>query len=481
MAEFSGYFNDAAAGEGFAGAGPGPLHERPRFPVYGRKNGPYQVYAVNFNHILNTGEIMVVSERPWSKTQNNQIIDWKKDDAFNRIFKEMEEKVFKAIQSDPILQTRLNKKTWSRQDREAWEKGCSEIVSKIVNDVPGLDHYNRGFSEIDKFLSMSGQEIAPKPNPRYLNGLSENVEKSTPATKFACLQMSGVEGCLLQRAENHFLPGSSDSSRFKQRLSYFMTDGGYSQFKGDSIGSHAFIVTPLGNIVESTIDPDEFTESPYIRSLNDYSLEKLAKGEAFLGTDDSVYGDLYDTTADHDRFRTTEFKGRGMSAADVSECVSSFNENIMEGTYSHLPDHGIFVMLRPFYAEVKGYGENPNQFEIYKLEDEGSPNERYTRIHAEYMEASKEGSFEYKDVLKGESYKFEVQFDPKSCAPVINIYKKDHYEYWWDSDYQKIEPADGKLPEDIRLFFAENKEGVSRVLPVTPEPLSQSYTPAILA
>src|SRR6266481_1578524 len=114
-----------------------PLEKRDVIPV---KKGDvvdkiWGQSAVNFNHIVETGEVPQYSKLALALTDHK--IDWKANDSFSRAMDTIEKQTDQRIKSSPELQNLLKKDHWSKQDREVWEERVSNIVSQETAKIPG--------------------------------------------------------------------------------------------------------------------------------------------------------------------------------------------------------------------------------------------------------------------------------------------------------------------------------------------------------
>jgi len=216
----------------------------------------------------------------------SQYVDWSADDPFTRSYETIRENTFARIEASPELQSLLTKNSWDMQDRETWERSVSEIISEEVDKIPGLDNYT---NTVDDFAERA----------KNLNDLSINIadpdfaEQNYIYPEVECETLTLIEGSVIQRADNHFLPDEALPGDLKVSSNYFYATGKVSFFadNGD-VGGHAFIVSSATtNIIEATNDPSESFESAYrVNDNPDYSFDDFVRGQPATFDRGSVYG-----------------------------------------------------------------------------------------------------------------------------------------------------------------------------------------------
>lgn len=243
-------------------------------------------------------------------------------DSFTHALRGVEDLVYYEVENSLALQKLIKKDVWTRDDRVTWEREVSRIVSSELAKVPGLDQYRALKTEIPQYDAEK--------RPVYLNELSQDIENKTQKIRFCCEEMSFVEGYLLQKADNHFLKGgaSDDFAAMVKKVMEvapareektfgdiiaaskekaeaaprnYKTPGPYYFAIGDlncssadkDAGHHAFIVTPIGNIVEatvSTVNGHPYTVIANTSGIKDYIDKKPFVEDRFDIANSSVYG-----------------------------------------------------------------------------------------------------------------------------------------------------------------------------------------------
>lgn len=78
--------------------------------------------------------------------KNDQHVDLKSDDTYTRALETIKSESLRRIEESPDLQALKAKDSWTYEDRMAWEKGVSKIVSEEMDKIPGLDKYRTASS-----------------------------------------------------------------------------------------------------------------------------------------------------------------------------------------------------------------------------------------------------------------------------------------------------------------------------------------------
>lgn len=256
-----------------------------------------QPTAVNFSYIEKTGEIpqfqpSVLDSIGMARVSpdDNYRIDLKADDSYNQTRKEIEQKAIEQIQQSPELSALLQKDSWDRDDRIAWERDASRIVSEIAAETPGLDDY--------RYVESGKDLLTAESRPPLLNALSDDIDAAkngdfvnTNMIEYDCEAMAITEGLILQRVENALLPDNAPTGEFKQSFDYFtvsgqrynglaedqLSKGGYHQFNVSSATFNAFEPTVnKGSTYRVNIDPN-------------YSAEDFIAGKEIITNHNSVY------------------------------------------------------------------------------------------------------------------------------------------------------------------------------------------------
>lgn len=259
----------------------------------------YDSRLINFDHINETGRIPQVMA--WEGTGGifyqtdpsdneywgSQRIDWGADDAFNDAYQTILERSIERIENDPALYDLRIQSSWGHEERIAWERTISNIVSEEMDAIPGLDQYRLATEDYPE-TSLRAQ---------WVNALSTDIEGNTISVEHDCETMTIIEGSILQRLDEHFLPVRTpealSSGNLMVQSNYFYADGEVSFDPNDTAPSrHAFIVSSAtGNIIEATLDPNRHFLDSYIESADsDWGFEKFVHGEVFKGQNQYVYG-----------------------------------------------------------------------------------------------------------------------------------------------------------------------------------------------
>jgi hypothetical protein len=247
--------------------------------------GPEQ--AVNFNHILTTGDVPADRSNPY----NDKKLNLNGNDSYARAQRAINADTIRRIQHDPACNALLHKKSWTRDDRVQWERQIAFHAAQSRSAVPGLAAYRS--ASIDpalKHTNSPNTDLSPDIDAARKN------PSAKPKSELDCKEMSLIEGMAMQNAENHFLKGQKGGpGNFKTPGNYFYMSGGESD-KAKEIGGHAFIYTPLGNIVEATQHPSDGTGNIYRQALVPQPWDAVFKGKKvvsdILNTDgyNPVYG-----------------------------------------------------------------------------------------------------------------------------------------------------------------------------------------------
>lgn len=258
-------------------------------PPLGDNDTPekWDARVVNFRDILETGEAPIYTEdNQYRSSYGNQYIDWNSNDEFTQALKTIENSASERIENNPELQMLLKKDHWTREDRVSWEKGVSEIISEEHNKIPGLNEYR---NEVNKEEYPTVERRATR-----LNDLSQDIKNDTKTIEHDCESHSIVEGAILQKMDNKFLPenGASEDD-YKIQSNYFYAVGNVNFSKSNpKIGGHAFIVSSAtGNVIESTNDPDDKYGPAYKKNLDpNFTFEEFVKEGISVNKDGTIYG-----------------------------------------------------------------------------------------------------------------------------------------------------------------------------------------------
>lgn len=256
----------------------------------------YNNRVVSAELIIDTGNFPLVTswgefQRPYYQDEDptfvswgSSRIDWDADDAFTQAMDQIFENVSERIELSETLLDLRAQDTWTAEDRVAWEREVSQIVSEEVNNIQGLGDYRTSVELPNSILSER--------MPAYFNELSEDIENDTTRIEFDCDIQAVVEGVTLQRIDEEYLPlRGQDADDYKIRSNYFIANAEANFDTPDEPAQHAFIISSMtGNIIEATHDPDLHSH-PYIESVNpEFSFEDFVRGDVFEGTNGYVYG-----------------------------------------------------------------------------------------------------------------------------------------------------------------------------------------------
>ena len=219
--------------------------------------------AVSFNYVLEIGRI-----RFDNYPQNQLYISWQSDDAFIRTYKDIREKCITLLKDNDAVKQLLSKDTWTKQDRQNWQKHLCETIAKQVDLVPGLDKYRA-------FKNGTGQAAI---RSTWVNALSYDIENGSHTYEFECEFQSALKGCLAQDSENTILAEFSPESA-KSPQEYYYIAGHYSPGITHVLG-HVYVMTPTGDTFECAQDPSKNSELILLTSVDPtYTLEKFMRGE----------------------------------------------------------------------------------------------------------------------------------------------------------------------------------------------------------
>lgn len=240
---------------------------------------------VSATSISRTGNVPVhAAFSPGGLKIGNMKIDWSKDDAFTRGFRQMEEASAASIAANPQLMSLAGMQgDWTPAQRDSWDETVANTIAGIVKKQPGFDQYR---------TETAGAGIARTNN---MNALSRDIANGTYKLEFDCEGMSVVKCVLQQRMAERFLPAA-------QRTHYFYATGqGEFGIYDEAPGGHAFIVLEKGGkvtgIIEATESSDVFRRPAHDTSFADFAINKI-----FIAKDGSSYGFEY-THAQADQAR----------------------------------------------------------------------------------------------------------------------------------------------------------------------------------
>lgn len=326
-----------------------PLHEREILEIapsgFFDDDTPerYDGRVVNFNTYLDDGRPPEIDGLKFQ----DQYIDWDSDDAYTRALEEIRENVFERIENSPELQELLAKESWTRDDRVAWERGVSEIVSEEHKAIPGLGTY-RNNSDEERYPDVERRASR-------LNDLSSDIENGTAFIEHDCEAMSILEGVILQQVDNAFLPEEAPEGDYREASNYFYAVGRTNfnpEYNGD--GTHAFIISSATtNIIEAT----NTTGSPYKENANpEMTFSDFINGDMVIANDASIYTGLHHSVADITRVR---FENGEISSDAIFDQMPT-PDDITQDRYNDAPPEAQVLM------ELKGQIE-----ELIQLRDEG--------------------------------------------------------------------------------------------------------------
>ncbi|MFP4098766.1 MAG: hypothetical protein ACLFU1_08300 [Alphaproteobacteria bacterium] len=198
------------------------------------------------------------------------------------------------IQRDPQLNQLLSdeKRHWTLQDRELWEGKVSLIVSREMDQIPGLNEYRTQSVVPGLIRTTHINEIAPD---IALDG-RVNARMSY---EFDCEQQTITEGIVLQKLDDTLLTGDNAGSGYRQRADYMYVVG-KALFPNNPPPesermAHAFIVSSsTHNIIEATKDPSYHRQSdPYEANVKaGYGFENFARTEHYVTSHGAIYASL---------------------------------------------------------------------------------------------------------------------------------------------------------------------------------------------
>ncbi len=216
-------------------------------------------YAIPFVSILKNGQV------------DRCNVDWGKDDAFMGTYRTLLTNLANRIPDTPELQTLLSKEIWTKKDRQNWEKNLLLLVATEIEKIPGLDKYRNHRipnkdGEYASFQSLS------------LNNVSHDIEQKTYKYEFDCRGQSVIKGCLMQTLENRYL--RDGTNEYKRPLAYYYITARSNHEKSpNEIQYHAFILSPLGAVIEGTLASTQPISHQYIMPLDPhYNLQSFLEG-----------------------------------------------------------------------------------------------------------------------------------------------------------------------------------------------------------
>ncbi len=166
-------------------------------------------------------------------------------DALNTSINSVQENVLKAIEQSESMQTLLQKDSWTMDDRIAYEKELSQIVSNEVAMIPGLDQY---------------RSMGESKSTNNMNDLSQDITTGSHDLRYDCGRMAVLEGIVLQQVEQAILPDTAPDGDQKQSQNYFVQSGSIKNMDVETPGGlygigglHAWVVSSAtGGIIEAT-------------------------------------------------------------------------------------------------------------------------------------------------------------------------------------------------------------------------------------
>lgn len=235
---------------------------------------------ISFGRILTNERI----ER-YRNSKDNYYFDLDAKDALTDAIDEILENTLEVAAKDTQITQLLAKEVWDRDDRVNWERRMSDIISKEMDKIKGLDKYRTETNDDDKTT-----------RDENMNTLSSDIENNETAYEFDCEAMSIIEGITIQQAEHALLPHSEDCNIYKAVADYYYVAGTRSDSHSDQMEyGHAYIVSGItGNAIEATSDPSNSHRGPYRESIDpDYTFDHLVNGIPLVtqkGENGVVYG-----------------------------------------------------------------------------------------------------------------------------------------------------------------------------------------------
>ena len=247
-------------------------------------------HAISFNYILKTGQILRQGTDP-NDPDPNVVQRLNVEDTSNPFIQQIDsirDGIVRDVKSDTpstdskiaALQALYKKDSWDMNDRVAWEKNLTELVSDRVTTDLKLGDY-RNAADTKKYGN-----IVPLSD---LTQLQED-EGSLKQHEWDCKAQSAVKGVIIQMAENNLLPPAARPGSEKSAGTYYEMNGEMQQ-DASGPGGHAYVASSrTGNIFEATNGlyknnlhqtpgPDAF-RSLTVGAADDYS----------AGLDVTVYG-----------------------------------------------------------------------------------------------------------------------------------------------------------------------------------------------
>lgn len=289
-------------------------------------------FGANLQFVVETGHMPQV----WWLRSNDQYIDWSSDDAFTRAITEVRENTVERIKHDPALQGLLDRDSWSREDRVAWERSVSAIVNDEHLNIPGLSQYRNVAEMVDdpenpeekiqKYLDVERRATR-------LNDLAVDIENSTQTIEHDCETMSIFEGVILQQVDNALLPDEASEGDLKKASNYFYTVGRINSY-GEGMGRdspHAWVVSSAtANIIEGT----NTRGHSYITGVDpELTFEAYVRGATFYGEHNSIYTNYKNSAFD---IMTMRIERGDIDYTQIYESIP-LRSDITQKTYDDAP------------------------------------------------------------------------------------------------------------------------------------------------
>ena len=197
-------------------------------------------------------------------------IDWAGDDAYIKAIKTSVTNAYKDVSADPQVKELLQKKEWTRHDREAWEERLVQATKKAIEPFELLSKYRTTPDpKFDKKVTTdaAGKDIQ----------MECSMNKQTMSSEHDCSDMSIDYAIVIQRLENAML---DKGEGYKARSNYYHASG---MKVAHSSGGHAFVIS------EKTASIIESTNGSYLPNLsNEYTFQHFVAGYP-LHTEGGVY------------------------------------------------------------------------------------------------------------------------------------------------------------------------------------------------
>lgn len=345
------------------------LRAKDFFPIRGRFNVRDQTYAVNFDYIRRTGKIPL---HPTIRSGDARDLYIEKiEDTLGCEIQNIINQAYDEVMGYPEMQRRLTQMpSWTKEERAKFDRDIVNVSHKRLQSIPALKNYR----------------TSPKDDVRRstrLNDLSSEIECNSQMLEYDCEAMSILTGYVTQSVERMIFernPQYIDKSSWKRPMNFFLVAGGAQFLELEPSSGHTYVITPTGDAIESTAGtPESNLKECYIFSKNNYSIEKLHKGMAFMGEEgrySMVYGNYPVNQHDLSDYTIARKYENLKNSSDFDTLKNKLSGYMID----YNKQHDIFVTIS---EEIDKNSDHVMR--LYAKVDKGTPYERYIPLaHPNY-------------------------------------------------------------------------------------------------